>query len=63
MTPHPTIHDIAANLIRQVKKLDLNADDLLRMAKEGRLMWQEEVAGRSVWQVMGAQWQSHPDVE
>ena len=52
MTPHPTIHDIAANLLRQFKQMGLNADDLLRMAKERRLVWQAEVYGRS-WVLNG----------
>lgn len=52
MTPHPSKQDIEANLIRQGKELGLDEDDLIRMAKEGRLMWQEEVYGRS-WTLNG----------
>lgn len=52
MTPHPTKQDIEANLLRQAKQLGLDEDDLIRMAKERRLMWKHEVYGRS-WVLNG----------
>lgn len=52
MTPHPSKQDIEANLVRQGKELGLDEDDLLRMAKERRLVWQAEVYGRS-WSLNG----------